>query len=191
MQLAISFLTLFLVVTASARNSRKPAAEKVSNESVAAPVDHEVCFSPGGSCDVKLWKFMQSAKTSLDIAVYDLTHTRIVHEIAVASKRIPTRVVVDRRQSKGDHSLVSVLIKAGVPVRFGVQRGIMHNKFTLVDGKRLETGSFNYTEGATFKNQENQIYLAEPSVVETYRQQFEAMWKASKPAATELARGRG
>lgn len=141
---------------------------------------NEACFSPDEGCDEKLWKFIQSAKKSLDIAVFDLTHEKITHEILVASKRVPVRVVVDRRQSKGQHSLVSTLIKGGVPVRIGRQRGIMHNKFTIVDGERMETGSFNYTASASTKNQENQLYLSDAATVTRYRDRFEKIWSEAK-----------
>lgn len=150
---------------------------------VAAQAQYpSVCFSPAGQCDEKLWTFVQSAKKSLDVAVFDMTHEKIVHEILVASRRVPVRVVVDRRQSKGPHSLVSTLIKAKVPVRFGRQRGIMHNKFMIVDGAFLETGSFNYTAGASFKNHENQIYLADPAVVSLYQKEFDRLWEEGAPA---------
>lgn len=182
---------LFLTNLAEAKSKRKPASEDLSNIDLPAPKDNETCFSPNEGCDQKLWKFIQSATKSLDVAVYDITHEKIVHEIAVASKRVPTRVIVDRRQSKEPRSLVSTLIKAGVEVRFGKQRGIMHHKFTLVDGVRLETGSFNYSHGATFKNQENQLYLSEKSIVESYKKRFEFMWQEGKPAKLDLAKAKG
>ena len=141
-----------------------------------------VCFSPEGGCDEKLWTFFQSAKKSLDIAVFDLTHEKITHEILVASRRVPVRVVVDRRQAKGQYSLVSTLMKANVPVKFGRQRGIMHNKFAIVDGRTMETGSFNYTSGASTKNHENQIYLADPVVIATYQKEFDRLWEEAAPA---------
>jgi phosphatidylserine/phosphatidylglycerophosphate/cardiolipin synthase-like enzyme len=141
-----------------------------------------VCFSPDGGCDEKLWTFFQSAKKSLDVAVFDLTHEKIVHEILVASRRVPVRVVVDRRQSKGPHSLVSTLVKAKVPVRFGRQRGVMHHKFAIVDGVTLQTGSFNYTDSATRRNRENQLYLADPAIVGAYRKEFDRLWDEGAPA---------
>ena len=90
----------------------------------------------------------------------------------MASKRIPVRVLVDLRQAKGVHTLVPLLIKGGIPVRIGNQRGIMHNKFTVLDGQWVETGSFNYTNNASDKNNENQLYLNNPKVVEQYRKRF-------------------
>ena len=131
---------------------------------------------------------MQTAQKTLDVAVYDITHPKIVHEILVASKKIKVRVVVDRKQSKGEHSLVDLLIKGGAAVKFGKQRGIMHHKFTLVDGTRLETGSFNYSNNATNNNQENQIYLDDPTIVRRYTDRFEKMWSEGKAAELSIAK---
>jgi len=157
-------------------------AEEVSAaDAVKAPENNEACFAPDEPCSQKLALFIASATVSLDIAIYDINEEQIVHAILVQAKKIPVRVIVDKRQSKGEHSSVALLQKAGVPLKFGHQRGIMHDKFTLVDGKRLETGSFNYTFHASESNQENQLYLATPEVVNRYQARFERMWAAGRP----------
>jgi len=148
---------------------------------VKTPVDGETCFSPDEPCDVKLSKFIQSAKKSIDVAIYDINLDTVVHALLVASKKIRVRILVDRRQAKGQRSLVPLILKAGGNVRYGRQRGIQHNKFTDVDGKMVQTGSFNYTNGAAFKNSENQIYIATPGVVKRYRILFDKLWGDGKP----------
>lgn len=155
------------------------AAKTAASSLVAAPKDGEVCFSPEEACDAKLVKFVHSAQLSLDIAIFDVTLDSFVHELIVRARQLPVRVLVDRRQAKGEHSLVKTLLEGGVEVRFGHQRGIMHNKFVLVDAKRVETGSFNFTTNATANNNENQVYLADPSIVERYRARFERIWRES------------
>lgn len=141
------------------------------------PKDQEVCFSPDEPCDEKLIAFVDSAKKTIDVAIYDVTLDQFVHHLLVQSKKARVRIVVDRKQAKGQHSLVRTLLRAGANIRLGRQRGIMHNKFTIVDGKMVQTGSFNYTNGAAFKNNENQIYSANPSVVTRYQQRFEELWR--------------
>jgi len=149
-----------------------------------APRANEVCFSPDEGCDEKLAQFIASARNSLDIAVFDLTLDQIAHQILVQSRKIPVRVLVDRRQAKGKHSLVRLLIKGGVQVRLGYQRGIMHHKFAIVDGRAVETGSFNYTSGAARSNQENQVYLWTPEVVARYKNRFESSWREARPVSS-------
>lgn len=173
---------LFTPLGSEARRPRKPKTPKVVVDPapVVAPKPNEVCFAPIEPCDIKLSKFIESATKTLDVAIFDLNLDQVAHQILVKSKTVKVRVVVDDRQAKSDHSLVSTLRKGGVDIRIGRQRGIMHNKFTIVDGARLETGSFNYTNGAAFKNNENQVYLDTPAIVSRYIQRFDQIWKEAK-----------
>lgn len=151
-------------------------ASKMEAALVKPPVDQEICFSPEEPCDIKLTKFVASAEKTIDLAIYDLNLDEVVHQLLVQSKKIKVRVLADRKQAKGSHSAIPLLIKAGVSLRFGHQRGIMHNKFVIVDGKMVETGSFNHTFHAASANNENQIYLAAPEIVRRYRDRFEKIW---------------
>jgi phosphatidylserine/phosphatidylglycerophosphate/cardiolipin synthase-like enzyme len=163
---------------AQARKYRFSQKAKDSAEDVttSVPVGNEVCFSPDEPCDVKLYKLIQSAQKSIDVAVYDINHVKVVHELLAASKRIPVRFIVDKRQAKGQHSMVDALMSADANLRFGKQRGIMHNKFMIIDGRIVETGSFNFTHHASKANQENQVYLTDPAIIKRYQGRFEEMW---------------
>lgn len=188
--LLLSLVTLLGPIEAAhARKSKEKnlldaAATAVANAFVSAPKDQEACFAPDEPCDVKLAKFIESAKTSLDVAVFDINREQVVHQLLVASRRVPVRIVVDKRQAAGRYSGVETLIKGGVEVRFGKQRGVMHNKYTIVDGKMVQTGSFNYTKHASEANSENQVYLASPEIVARYRKHFETIWDRAVPAMT-------
>lgn len=186
-QILFSILAFLLLNGFTASSAKASAPPSAPSAPPSVPKDQEVCFSPDEPCDQKLIKFIQSAQKSIDIAIYDITLDKLAHEILVASKKIPVRIVVDRRQSKGNHSLVPLLIKAGAQVRFGRQRGIMHNKFTIVDGKMIETGSFNYTNHATVANNENQIYLSNPDIVERYKKRFEEIWGKAVPRSESVS----
>ena len=156
--------------------------QKIDAALVSPPKDEEICFSPDEPCDTKLVKFIDSAQTSIDVAVFDVTRDQVVHHLLLQARKIPVRVLVDNRQSKGEHSLVRTLIKGGANVRIGRQRGVMHNKFTIVDGKMIQTGSYNYTNNATENNAENQVYLAKPAIVDRYKARFNKIWGTAKPA---------
>lgn len=143
----------------------------------------QVCFSPQENCLEALISFLKEARASLDLAAFDLTLDEVGHLLLVKQHQgVKVRVVLDKRQAKGKHSLSRVLMKGQVPLRFGRQRGVMHHKFVIVDGKALETGSFNYTHNASRSNQENQLYFwkdtpAHSEIIEAFRSQFEVLWK--------------
>ncbi len=180
--LSVWFLVPFDAEARTRRNSVSGKVQDLVEEAlVQPPRDKEVCFSPDSRCDLKLVKFIESARKSIDVAVFDINLDSLVHQLLVKSKTIRVRVLADRRQSKGPHSLVSTLVKGGVEVRIGRQRGVMHHKFTVIDGTRLETGSFNYTNHASRANQENQLYLDDPGIVARYQARFEESWSKAKP----------
>lgn len=183
----ISCLLLPLSAAAAGEKSLQRQAQDlviraIQVEMTPPPKDQEVCFSPDEACDIKLYKFMKSAEKSIDVAIYDINLTEIVDILVEKSKTIPVRIVVDRRQAKTKRSIVPVMIREGLDVRYGRQRGIQHDKFTIVDGKMIQTGSFNYTRGASERNNENQFYNANPQVVSHYQAQFEKMWAKGAPA---------
>jgi phosphatidylserine/phosphatidylglycerophosphate/cardiolipin synthase-like enzyme len=187
--IAALLMTTQLVTAPEAQARRKKSQDslveaiesKIDAAMVSLPKDEETCFSPDEPCDIKLLKFIDSAQGSIDIAIYDINLDELVHHLLVKAQKIPVRIVVDRRQAKGEHSLVSTLIQGGANVRYGHQRGIMHNKFVIVDGKMVEIGSFNYTHHASQANQENQVYLAKPAVVQRYMKRFEKIWSSADP----------
>lgn len=140
-----------------------------------------VCFSPDQDCPHRLTSFIDSATQSIDIAIFDINLQPLVRHLIEKAQKIPVRIVVDKRQAAGKYSGFKSLLAASknslLQIKYGRQRGIMHNKFTIVDGVVMETGSFNYTKHAAEANQENQIYLADPTIISTYQRRFEFIWK--------------
>jgi phosphatidylserine/phosphatidylglycerophosphate/cardiolipin synthase-like enzyme len=58
----------------------------------------------------------------------------------------------------------------------------MHNKFLVVDGMTVETGSFNYTNAAEEKNAENVIILrSHRDIAEQYLTRWQELWDESEP----------
>lgn len=154
----------------------KKASDKIEDAGTPAPKDNEACFSPDQNCDEKLKKFILSAKESLDVAIFEINDQKIIDAIIEQAYKVKVRMVINRKLRNNPEALAQ--FKANkMFVRVGKQKGIMHNKFVIVDGKRLETGSFNFTNGAANSNQENQLYLSTPGVVEQYKERFQKMWE--------------
>lgn len=137
----------------------------------------ETCFSPKEGCDQKLIGVINSAKKTLDVAIFSITHTGIAAAITEAQNRgVAVRMVVDKGQSEGAKSQTDELSAAKIPLKIGNATGIMHDKYCIVDGVIMETGSFNYTTSATSYNTENQIYITDKAVIKRYQDNFENLW---------------
>jgi phosphatidylserine/phosphatidylglycerophosphate/cardiolipin synthase-like enzyme len=52
----------------------------------------------------------------------------------------------------------------------------MHNKFVVVDGQAVWTGSWNFTENGTFRNNNHAIYIQSQELAKNYSIEFEEMF---------------
>lgn len=134
----------------------------------------QVYFTPGTDCENNIIAEINHAK-KIDIAVYSITNQNIVDAIVDAKARgAKIRVITDRLQSKGKYSLADELQDAGIPVITNTGHKIMHNKFAIFDGKRVESGSYNWTESASKSNAENCTFFEQEN--KTFSKQFEYLW---------------
>lgn len=159
--------------------SKQAEDYEIEEESLPLPAIPEkswvrVYFTPGTDCENNIVAEINNAK-KIDIAVYSITNQNIVDAIIDAKERgAKIRVITDRLQSKGKYSLVDKLSDAGIPVITNVGHKIMHNKFAIFDGKRIESGSYNWTESATESNAENCTFFEQEN--KTFSKQFEYLW---------------
>ncbi len=142
----------------------------------------KVYFSPRGSCQQAIIAEIKKAHQSIDIAMYYLTSKPIAQALARARERdVRIRIVLDKSQEKQHSSKSSYLLKQGIAIKYHRGQGLMHNKFAIIDGKLLITGSFNWTATAEEKNEENLLIIDELQAIEKYQQRFDYLWNNGRP----------
>lgn len=123
-----------------------------------------------------LIKAITSAQHSLDIAIYELNLDPVGDAILAARDRgVTVRMVTDSDSLK-DNKVLIRLKKAGIPIVPDERNPIMHNKFVVVDGRAVWTGSWNFTINDTFRNNNNAIYIQSPQLAQNYATEFEEMF---------------
>jgi phosphatidylserine/phosphatidylglycerophosphate/cardiolipin synthase-like enzyme len=133
-----------------------------------------------GGLDEKLTALIQSARTSVDVAVYQLDLPNVTQALLDAKKRgAKVRVVtsVDTLNDPAENPSFQQLDKAGIPVAGGNANAIMHNKYVVVDGQTVWTGSWNFTTSDTYRNNNNGILIQSPELARNYTVTFEKMFK--------------
>jgi len=65
------------------------------------------------------------------------------------------------------------------------QKGVMHNKFVVLDGKLVETGSFNWTFNGELNNYENAVFLDAPDDAAAWAAYFERIWSQGRAPTPE------
>ena len=139
--------------------------------------DTEVFFSPNGGCQQAVVNEIDQARETMDIAMYFLTSREIVQALVRAKERhVQVRLVFDKSQEIQDYAKARYLIKRGFAVKFHTGEGLMHNKFAVIDGHILITGSFNWTPTADRKNEENLLIIKDAPVIKKYRDRFDYLW---------------
>ena len=147
-------------------------------------------YSPNGGADAKLAEAIGKAQGSVDMAIFSLYSPVVADAVqAAAGRGVTVRVVADKSQAKRSPQ-VAQLVSAGVPLKLSSGRGgkgVLHHKFTVIDGELVELGSFNYSENAEKNNFENQFYTASGDDVAGYEAEFAAVWaQAHDPQAGEI-----
>jgi len=132
-------------------------------------------FAPSPKIDKGLCDFIDQARASLFVCIYDLDLQDVADSLIRASKRgVAVRVVTDSDNYR--NAAVQSLLRAGMPVHQDNRKEIMHNKFVVLDSKRLWTGSYNFTSNCTFKNDNNAIALDSEPLAEFYEAKFDEYW---------------
>ena len=148
--------------------------------------DTKVYFSPNGGCQDAIVSQISKAQRTIDIAMYYLTSREIAQELVKAKERkVTVRIVLDQGQETQNYSKSRYLIKRGFEVKYHIGSGIMHNKFALIDGKVLLTGSFNWTPTANEKNEENLLIITDKDLIKKYEERFEYLWKSSRKGTAD------
>lgn len=162
-----------IVVTVALMSLAAPAS--------AAPII-EHAFSPDRGATRLVVKTIDSARTEIRLAAYSFTSKPIASALARARLRnVDVRVAIDKRRTSERGSVVGRLRKAGVALRSCRQFSGMHNKFMVVDGTTVQTGSFNYTAAAEQKNAENVLVLHDADLATIYATEWERIWQGCRP----------
>ncbi|SEF13944.1 PLD-like domain-containing protein [Burkholderia sp. WP9] len=146
-------------------------------------------FSPEGSAERLVLKTICTARHSVHLSAYSFTSPAIVQALIDAHRRgVDVAVVADRksnlvedRSGKGRIAL-DLLSGAGVGVRTIDVYPIHHDKFMVIDGESVETGSFNYTTSAARYNSENAVVMWHvPVVAQAYQQHWQSRFNQGRP----------
>jgi phosphatidylserine/phosphatidylglycerophosphate/cardiolipin synthase-like enzyme len=187
------------VENSSVTDVSEPASKEAQN-STAKPekIVHEpsaprvtALFSPGGGIERQVVALIDSAVGSIEMATHEFTNVYVEKAVLEAIKRgVKVALVLDRLETQGQQArLHDTLERAGCDVRLiSPSRGIMHDKYIIVDGKTVEWGSYNYTERAENKNFENATFASDSTLAQQYHSDFVSIFNQAKPEAHGMRR---
>ena len=168
------------------RGSGSGAPPVLSEPEISGPDDiwYEVYFTNptcpdeelrSGGVDEVIADDLSFAEVQIDIAAFDLDSEPIIEALIAARKReVNVRVVVDDEHTPA--STINRLRRNGMSVVVDGRSALMHNKFILIDGRFLWTGSMNFASNGVFCNNNNVVRIDSPRLVSNYMAEMDEMY---------------
>ena len=144
---------------------------------------------------------IEGTRETLDIAAFELNSEPITAAILAAQQRgVAVRIVTDDEHGLEDESDPQLrnLRAAGIALVDDGRSGLMHNKFMILDGRSLWTGSWNYTVNGSYRNNNNALVLEDEGVAAVFQREFDEMFergefgiRSSDEGSARIAFGEG
>jgi phosphatidylserine/phosphatidylglycerophosphate/cardiolipin synthase-like enzyme len=149
----------------------------------------EVAFSPDGGAETLVLGAINGAQRSIRLMASSFTAEAVVRALISARRRgVDVAVTVDYRnnieedRSGRARAALGALTYAGILVRVVSAYAIQHSKYVEIDGRTVETGSYNYSSQAARHNSENAVVISgNPNIAEQYLQNWKAVSALSEP----------
>lgn len=125
---------------------------------------------------------IDGAQQSLDVAVFEMNSQPVTDALIRAFERgVKVRVVADGEYGLEDpETTLDQLEFAGIPLKTdGTRGGLMHNKFFVIDGLYVWTGSTNITVNGLYNNNNNAMLIRSSRLAQDYAAEFEEMFGGS------------
>jgi phosphatidylserine/phosphatidylglycerophosphate/cardiolipin synthase-like enzyme len=128
-----------------------------------------------GGPDRFLADALDQARSQIDAALYDLNLWSIRNALIRAHERgVLVRLVVE--QDSLDRPEIQELIAAGIPTVPDDRPSLMHNKFVIIDGVEVWTGSMNLTVNGAYRHLNNLVRVRSTRLAENFTVEFEEMF---------------
>ncbi|KAJ1839632.1 hypothetical protein LPJ73_006689 [Coemansia sp. RSA 2703] len=153
----------------------RPPQHKVSDNDIYI----RSYFFPSEESFSALINFIGSAKSTLDICVFNITDNDVTRAIADAKHRgVDVRIITDDEQLKCQGNDVERMRdQYGIPFKTDTDTSkFMHSKFAIIDKRAVWSGSYNWTVSARKSNNESAICTNDPNTAQAYSDEFEKLW---------------
>lgn len=183
----LAWLGVILAIGAGIWLKQRPHTAPVLERAAAGKVVEENHYSPEENLEQLDVAQIDSARRSLDIAMYAFTDKYIAEAVLRAARRgVKTRVYRDHQQFQdeqrraSEHGSVSTAEmfrgEPNIHIRVKHNHELMHLKAYCVDGALLRDGSANWSPSGLKRQDNNARFTTAPADVQRFEQTFNNMW---------------
>ncbi|HEX2033122.1 MAG TPA: phospholipase D-like domain-containing protein [Chloroflexota bacterium] len=135
-----------------------------------------------GGLDERLVALIDQTRRTLDVAIYDFDLSNVATAMARAKARgVTVRMVTDTDTVEAKNNApvqqaLAAVREAGIPIVDDQRGAIMHHKFVVSDGEVVLTGSWNFTDGDTYRLNNNAVRFTSRELAANFSAEFEKMF---------------
>jgi phosphatidylserine/phosphatidylglycerophosphate/cardiolipin synthase-like enzyme len=151
-----------------------PATELPFTVFLTDPYAPDAKWRRGGP-DEALVTAIDQASLSIDMAMLNLNLKSVTDALLRAQQRgVALHLVTDSNALDG--AAFRQLAEAGIPILGDRREGLMHNKFIILDGQEVWSGSLNLTETGTYDDHNNIVRMRSWRIAQNYLTEFNEMF---------------
>ena len=148
--------------------------------------------------DTDLVALLDAATVSVEGAFYEVQRPAVVDALVRARGRgLTVRIATEADNYAASPASYAPLETAGVPIYQGATSGLTHDKFCVVDGQAVWTGSFNITDNDSVSNANDALLLRSTTLASAFSGEFAEFaagrfgtQKTNSPPSEHLVDGR-
>lgn len=128
---------------------------------------------------------VRGAQDTIDMAIYNISLDSLADALVDAHRRGVTVRLVMESEAR-ERRVPSRLTDAGIPIVGDQREGLMHNKFTIIDGREVWLGSMNYTSASFHDDINNLVRMRSREMAQNYTAAFEEMFTEKRFGSDKL-----
>lgn len=138
-------------------------------------------FAPEDNIEKIINSRLKKAKKSIRFMAFSFTSDTIGETmISKFRKGVTVEGVFEKRGTGSQHSEYTKMMIEGIPVVKDRNRRIMHHKVIIIDDTLVITGSFNFSENANRKNDENILIIESAEIAAKYTEEFRRVYSGGR-----------
>lgn len=164
----VFYLILLILLVSCSKGQITGDAVKADKTPAEINKEIEVYFCPRDNCETALIDAINSSEASVHCAFFDIDLKNLISVIGKKSHSVDVRLVVD------DENYGNI---KGPGVREDTSSQYSHNKFCVIDGKVVTSGSMNPTDNGADKNNNNLLIIHSRYLAKNYEDEFKELWE--------------
>lgn len=141
----------------------------------------QVLFAPEDKVSNKLLPLINNAKSSIRFMAFSFTHEQLGAAMLNRAKAgVDVQGIFETNGSETQYSELPKFFCAGMSVRQDSNPSAFHHKVIVIDNNMVITGSYNFSNNADRRNDENVVILNSSDIAKEYLSEFNTRWAESR-----------